>query len=306
MVNSSLVRLLRQLSSKQMSRLDKFLLSPYFTQSELLYTLFSYLKQWHPELKGEVMEGEEIHKNIFPKEKKYDKHRLDKKMSDLKKLVVKFLQVEAFEEDESAKRIQYAKSIAKFNDFNFLESYLKKYKWEIGREDFRGQEEYLEYFTVWQLWFTHPQVKKYNTKKYPLSDLLDCLDAVHASTKLAYIADILNRKNFIDDELSGEYIDEYVEFIKKKRKLQKNKTLALGFKMIELLHSSDNSFWSDFEKDFREVLEEVPAFERKVFYSTLQNRIFRLYHKEDKGQIKRLFQHFKLGIEKKYCLQMEK
>lgn len=95
---TKLYTLLKILSSHEINQLDVFLGSPYFTQSERLFTLFQYIRSYHPDY--ESIDRHQLLLQCFPN-KAGDLKWLNDRYSELSKLVLRFLQVQQLTKKET-------------------------------------------------------------------------------------------------------------------------------------------------------------------------------------------------------------
>ena len=233
----------------------------------------------------------------FPMEKNTISTVWKKKFSELKKLIEQFLQIEMFQKDESAKKVQYARAVARFEDLSFFENCLKKYKWKKEEPDFRGQKEYLEYFLIWQEWVTHPETKKYKTRDYPLAKLISALDGFYACAKVVYNIELLNRKGFLNESASNQLVLDFLHWMENQNSELANEVVSFGVDiLVNKLEQVDKPLVG-IEKKFRALKSKLPALEKIAFYTALSNGVMRIYLRGDKGQIGRLFDVYKLGLE---------
>ncbi len=296
MENTSLVRLLRQLTPKQMHRLDKFLQSPYFTQSVLLYRLFKYLRNCYPEMVGSEMKEENIFKALFPDDP-FDKKRLGKKRSDLKKQVELFLKIEAFQEDAAAQRIQFAKATGKFEDDHFFKNHFNQCKRKIESSTSKGQMEYLEYYLLWLAWYRHPKTQKYKIRNNPVSKMIESLDGFHQCSKLALSAEVLNRQQFLKDETLIGFLEGLLAEINRQETYRDNPVFDLYCQIVEMLQNREPDVWEKIETVFRKKHHELPEIEKRAIYFMITNSVTRIYHEKDPTQIHRLFSLYCFGLD---------
>lgn len=95
MLQSKLMELLRTLTSRQHSRLEEYLASPFFNKNEDLLAFFRALKPFAPAFSSPA-----LGKEVFLKKENLEARRLAYLMSDLLKQTENFLIVEALLEDD--------------------------------------------------------------------------------------------------------------------------------------------------------------------------------------------------------------
>ena len=107
MQNSSLIKLLKILSTDEINSLKNFLKSPYFNRNHNCEKLFAILCQYHPDFTSSKLEVEKLFYRIYSKEKPYQNHAANFRtlLSQLKKCINQFLILEALEKNNSQKQL---------------------------------------------------------------------------------------------------------------------------------------------------------------------------------------------------------
>lgn len=110
MVNSNLIKILAGLSKDELKSFEDFVLSPYFNKKPSVIALLKELKTYYPNFNDEQLTKEKIYKNLY-KEKKFNDGVLRNQMSELYKLLLKFLGTEAFNRDNMEFKIKIAREL---------------------------------------------------------------------------------------------------------------------------------------------------------------------------------------------------
>lgn len=107
MNKSKLVEVFYSLDAKEITKLRKFLLSPYFNKREDVWELFQYLCETK-ESNRKALEKEEAHRALYPKSA-YDDGQIRYAMSFLFKLIEQFLVLEDFQQQDMNPRLNLAR-----------------------------------------------------------------------------------------------------------------------------------------------------------------------------------------------------
>jgi len=116
MINDSkLIDLLKVLTNREMRSFSEFVTSPFFNKKEKVIRLFEYLKKCHPDFKP--IYRPPLYQHLFSENSRTDNEPLDSKeykrlrdvMSDLVKLIQKYLLYESREENEVRQKYQLAR-----------------------------------------------------------------------------------------------------------------------------------------------------------------------------------------------------
>ena len=104
-MHKKLLELLRKLNPAELLRLEKFLHSPFFNESEMMCRHFTFWKQFAPDFNVEQLSAEEAFQFHFPKEP-FDRVLINKLNSQLFKLVENFLAHQQLEQNDFEKGFQ--------------------------------------------------------------------------------------------------------------------------------------------------------------------------------------------------------
>ncbi len=110
MLNSNLIKILANLSKDELKSFEDFVLSPYFNKKPSAVTLLKELKKYYPEFKDESLTKENIYKKLY-KGKEFNDGVLRNQMSELYKLLLKFLANEGYNRDEIEFKIKISKEL---------------------------------------------------------------------------------------------------------------------------------------------------------------------------------------------------
>ncbi len=100
MDNIKLIKLLKSFSSKEFKDLYKFIISPYFNESNILIELYFVLKRYYPEFNNRNFTRENIFKSIYTNEKKYNDKKMRDRFSDMLKLCEEYISLIEIKSDD--------------------------------------------------------------------------------------------------------------------------------------------------------------------------------------------------------------
>lgn len=110
MTNSNLIKIISSLSKDEMRDLEDFIISPYFNKKPTITNLFKELKKYYPDYKSEDTVKEKIYAKIYPG-KKFNDGILRNQMSELYRLVLKFIGIEGFNRENFEFRVHISKEL---------------------------------------------------------------------------------------------------------------------------------------------------------------------------------------------------
>lgn len=124
MTGSNLFHLLKTLSQEEIKKLEEFIISPYFNNSERVIKLFKAVKKYHPDYLNINLSKKKIYSKLFPG-KKYQDNTLRVLIHYLSSLVEKFFAIKRFENNHYEYNLCLARELS---ERNLCGQYEKVYK----------------------------------------------------------------------------------------------------------------------------------------------------------------------------------
>ena len=216
LISKSLIELLKTLSKYEITRLDKFLRSPYLNNRNDVARLFSIIKDYYPKFKNENISKEKVFKQLYP-EQKYKDDLMRNLISHLLSSAENFLAQESFSEDPFDKEKHLIKALRKKHlDILFEKNISLVFKEQ--EEKFKDED----YFSNMELLETENDF--YNETKTQTGKRAD--DELYISRKMRYIANsflirmlkmcclALNEKDIVKFKLDFAAFDYFLEFFR--------------------------------------------------------------------------------------------
>ncbi len=110
MLSSNLIKVLGNLSKEELKSFEDFVLSPYFNKKPSVVSLLKELKKFYPDFNNEALTKENIYSKLY-KGKAFNDGVLRNQMSELYKLLLKFLGNEALNRDNIEFKIKISKEL---------------------------------------------------------------------------------------------------------------------------------------------------------------------------------------------------
>ena len=100
MTDSNLIDLLKTFSSEEIKKLEEFIVSPYFNNSERVIKLFKIIRKYHPEFVNINLSKIKIYNKLFPG-KKYQDNTLRVLIHYLSSLIERYFAISRFEKNKA-------------------------------------------------------------------------------------------------------------------------------------------------------------------------------------------------------------
>ncbi len=141
MLNSNLIKILASLTKDELKSFEDFVSSPYFNKKPTVITLFKELKKFYPGFTDSSLTKESIYQKIY-KGKSFNDGVLRNQMSELYKLLLKFIGTEAFNRDSVEFKIKVSRELMLKGLPKTFKNYYDDLKKETEKEDLIENEYY--------------------------------------------------------------------------------------------------------------------------------------------------------------------
>lgn len=205
---------LAQLSGHEINKLHRFILSPYFNQSEPLTRLFEWLKEDIKSKNQKEPSKEDAWRKCVGNDEPYEDSRFRKFQSDLLKLIESYFAQEAFESNPIYKAKFLLESI-KEKDLTILKSSALKTTQKLIKEQHLNHAAfYLFQYEIEQIIY---EVNRHDIERSAKSNIENIalnLDRFYLAEKLRYYCTILNHQHLTSQNYKMLFIDEIIEHVK--------------------------------------------------------------------------------------------
>ncbi len=214
MRDSKLYHVIRQLSGHELNRLHRFILSPYFNQSDPITRLFEWIKEDIRTPNPSPKSKEQLWKICFKNESKYDDGRFRKLQSDLLKLIEEFYSLEEYEANSIHKGKYLLEAVYNRNLIELQSGALKSSFKYIEEQKHKSAFYYYYKYEIEQSIFKLNRLKSERSSKFNVEGIAENLDRFYLAEKLRYYCTILNHQHLVSLDYKMLFIDEIIEHVK--------------------------------------------------------------------------------------------
>ena len=211
---SKLAKLLGSLSRKEMDSFHKFLSSPWFNGSAKVKSIFQKIKGHHPEFDSPRLTHRSIFKKAFPGEA-FNRHKLDKYLSDICKLLQRFMAQQEFEKDENLKQGMAMRFLGQHGQYSLLEKHRREAVQKLERQPIKGAAVYGQQLELLCEQYFHPDCKKFPGAEAMLPGMMDALDREYALRKLFLACEAMNAAHFTQQKVAISLLAEVQKLAEK-------------------------------------------------------------------------------------------
>lgn len=311
MNHTKVIEVYKSFSKPWLRRLDKFIASSYFNESEIICKMHDYIRihMNHSELLAKQV----AYTSIFGS-KKYDDTKMRYFMTRLYSLLEQFIYHESVLDNHD-----YQKNKILFDYFSKKRCHkaysnqvfeLKKLKEQTpasaNLQVFSKDTNYLNWFYQDSLLMQDISKSLNDYKKEgpkQLHSILNNLDNFYFINKLSYLCSIINNKNVINIDFEITLKDEILHLLKdeKFRAIPIVIMYSLILKMLE--DNSNTSHYYELKKYLYKSSKQFDADELKNVFSYAQNYCIRKMNAGQSDFAKELFDIYKFALEQKIFIQ---
>ena len=235
-VNTKLLALLRTLNSKELRALDDFVQSPYFNKKDVLVQLFQYLKSAAKKDFPERMLLKKVVYQVLAPSKPYDEYKLNHWMSELFKVVERFIKINRFEQqevDSAFHLMDYYVDHSLDKHFRFVYDQVKKHhahKIPLGLDQYWSRH-YLASYGMHQF----GQTNRNKLQAYIQESSIQ-LDDYYIYRKLRLLCNMLDHQTSIADSYSLTFLEAIIKHVRHHATYyQEHPSIWIYVKLLEML-----------------------------------------------------------------------
>ncbi len=297
MENSKLLQALRQLSTKERTRFQEYLYSPYFNKNEDRRSFYDYLLKFAPTFRHKNLNKNTIYPQVFP-ERSNDTRHLGYIMSDLLKLLENFLAQERFNANTILSSYYTAYSYSFWGLDKHYRSVIRKAKKRQQQSPHRDTDFfYKEYLiaAVANEFFAKQRKHKYDET---LQQAVDNLDLFYLAQKLKYCCEIINRQKVLSADYELKMFNELLEYLEEHPHKDKPAISIYHHILLMLLEEEGDTYYKKLIYLLDQNSHLFPEDEAADMYGYAQNFCIQKINKGNTEYLQRLFDLYKTVLDK--------
>ena len=305
MHSTKLVLILKTLHSDEISRLEKFICSPYFAdvkQRVKIQELFQLLQKEYPLFNRPDFDKAFLFKKLYPEEP-FSASKLDKLMSRLLRLIKKFIITEQVYRNENQQQLilsRYYRDQQLIRPFQQNAQLLKRKQSKVEAKD---KDFYLNHFLLEREIADFEGLFNVRKENLNLPDTLKSLDAFYLVTKLEYTCRLLSQQSSaiplsIQDSLLND--DHFTLLIKDRPQIIE--PLILAYYQAYLILSAEDGLqaYAALRKTLSTHARAIPFEQMKALQVICRNFCAQQYNQGDRSYLDELFLLYKEHLEDGY------
>ncbi|NNC95510.1 MAG: hypothetical protein HKN92_08095 [Chitinophagales bacterium] len=297
MHQSKIIDLLRNLTPKEIKRLNLFFESPFFNKNKKVALLFHSITSDYPEFSSKKIKKEHLYQKIYPNSGFSDK-RFSYLVSDMQKLVESYFIHSGIEKVEGWSNYILLQKLAEIEAEKSYKSASKDAAKSITNRKTKDASHYYDSF----LFHSIENEQYYRMRKHAfdahLQSAIDNLDIYYLSTKLKYCCEIANRRNIINEKYEFRLLDEIILYLRENPSEDIPAIRIYYLILLTLLDGDNESHFEDLKRSLIRSSDKFTKSEARDMYAYAQNYCIKMSNKGIRKYLHELFDLYSTALEK--------
>ena len=299
MKDSKLMRCIEALSKKELLRFGQFVKSPYYNVHVGLAQMADIIIESAPVFDAALLSKSEVFEKLFPG-RPYAEQKVKHLMSDLYKLLLKFLAQSEIEADPEMQELYLVRSMRNRNLSKEFDSTFSKVFTRHESQPFRSRRYFfyqfqLEYERLMQEFQTNQR-----SSTIQMNDSIYYLDAYYLSKRLEYATGAVNLKAVLNRPYDEELLNYFLGYFENMSPhYGELKVLEVYYHILKLIQKQNpEKHYGQLLKLLQEHGDQIILEELKDAYIALMNyNIVQLNQTDDRKYNQRIFELNKVMLE---------
>lgn len=235
-----LVNLLKQLSTRERTKFQEYVESPFFNKNQKIKKLCKILLTFAPEFNSDQIDKASIYRAIYGKGP-YEELRLNNLISDLVQLLYDYLSYLQLENKETEKKALLLEALQTRGLYEQIPRQAKRYQKILEGQPFRNQS----YF--WDAFLLHDELDQLSLtsgkRGYDINLQMknDMLDTFYTCSKLSIACDMTSRNTVVNAGYQCYFLEEIIAEYQARPELLTQPVLQVYYKTLEMLRQQEQT-----------------------------------------------------------------
>lgn len=302
MRNSKIIDLLSSFSSTELKQFRSFLESPFFNKKTGLIPFYDYIIGYYPEFESEQLEKEIVFQRLFKGEEFEDK-RVRYMMSDLAKLVERFLTIQFYEKDEERVKLDLLTCYLERDQdkhYVILKSKVEKTLADVLEEESEIHLKRMRFADLEEQHFEQQRKRRFDENIQIASNELDLYYFIK---KLKYSCGMQDRQQFLSAAYQDNLTDEFLSFIEKNAFLGSSVIKSYYSILLALKEDLNDKYFYQLKEILEKEAVNIPSKELKEIYFYAINFCARKIRLGQDKYVSEALELYQKGIEQQILVQ---
>jgi len=300
MQHSTLIQILRQLETRERSRFEELVFSPFFNKNEKVRRLCTYVLRFAPDFDHSSLEKPEVYKHVFESEE-VEELRLNNVISDLLQLLYDFLAFQQYEQREQWQKHFLLEELLEREIYRPVKRAVRRYEQLQAQTPFRNYDFFQQEYARFEIRDRLHLTKGKRSFDANLQQKSDTLDLYYFCNKLRIACDMLSRNTVVNagyechflEDILQKYEDNHLNF-------QHEPALTVYYKTLQMLRESgDSSHFFDVKRLLQAHFELFPQAELRILYSYALNHCVKKINFGESRYYREILDLYKILLEQR-------
>ena len=302
MQTTSLIHLLRTLSTRERTRFGHYVRSPFFNRHEKVVALYGWLQEFAPAFADEQMSRKAAWAVLFPG-KPYNNARLDNFISSLLQLLYGYLAYLQYEQQPVLERRLLIVELLERDADKHVQRNARRARQLLGRQPGRSYEYFLQRSLIEQQLDLYELNRRQRRFTAYLQQENDALDLYYWCNKLRIACDMASRNAVINAGYECHFLSEVRRIYHESPVLNEQPALKLYYQALQMLeHPEEESHYFGLKALLKEQPEVITADELRTLYHYALNHCIRQINSGIGTYYEEVFLLYRLMLERELLL----
>lgn len=297
MQHTKLVILLKSLSTWELKAFEKLVRSPFYNVNEKVDELYFIIKKYAPNYNNDELNLEHISKLLF-KSRKAQLAKLRYVMTDLTRLLEKFLVMLSLEKNNAVEKSLLLNMLHERHADKFLQIYLKESTAQLNLKPLDMQF-YETAFQINEMQYEFESSRKNRISDDSLQHLSDNLDLFYLTRKLKYSCEIVNRQNILNVQYNNPIIKNVLSFLNDGNYKDVPLVAIYHTILLTLTEQQNEKHFIRLKHLLQKHTHQIAQKENRDVYAFAQNYCIRKLNTGKTNYLKELFELYKTVLNEK-------
>lgn len=295
-----LVNLLQQLSSRERTKFQEYIDSPFFNKNEKIKQLYQLLLGFAPEFSFPQIDKAAIYQTIYGKQEAYNELRLNNLISDLLHLLYDYLAYLQLEAKETQKKALLLEALQERGLYQQITRQSRRYKKIQDQQPYRSQA----YF--WDAYLLHDELDRLSLsigkRGYDVNLQLknDMLDTFYTCNKLSIACDMISRNTVVNAGYQCYFLEEIIKEYEARPNLSEQPAIQVYYKTLEMLQQQDETIhYYELKALLDQHWQLFPARELRILYHYALNYGVKKINSGQRQFYREILELYKILLNKK-------
>jgi hypothetical protein len=300
--NSKIIDLLSSFSPTEVKHFKSFLESPYFNKKSGLLPFYDYIIAHYPDFESEQLEKENVFEALF-KEEVFEDKKIRYMMSDLAKLVERFLTIQFYEKDKERVNLDLLTCYLERDQdkhYLILKSKVEKDLTEVLEEESEIHLKRMRFADLEELHFEQQRKRRFDENIQIASNELD---RYYFIKKLKYSCGMQDRQQFLSAAYQDNLTDEFLSFVEENAFLGSSVIKSYYAILLALKKDLDDKYFYQLKNILKDEADHIPNKELKEIYFYAINFCARKIRLGQDKFLSEALELYQKGIEQQILVQ---